>query len=182
MSYDPNQPYGQPPYGQPQYPPTQYAGPGGYGPPPQQPQKKSLRWLWITLGIIGGIVVLGCVGCAITAALGVGFFAKVAGPTLTATEYYTAIKNQDYSQAYTYWDTSSTTSLQGQEATQDAFTLFAQAVDTQKGPVTNFTVQPNSNDPSLVTVTVTRGSTTYDVQLQLRQVNGSWKIVKATGI
>jgi hypothetical protein len=200
MSYDPNQPpygqqqppYGQPPYGQPQqpygqpeYPPTQYVGTpmqGGYIPQPPPPQKKSLRWLWITLGIIGGIIVLGCVGCGITAVMGIGFFAKVAGPTFTATEYYTAIKNQDYSQAYTYWDTSGTTSLQGQQATQDAFILVAQAVDTAKGPVTNFSVQPNTNDPSLVTVTVTRNGSSYVVQLQLHQVNGTWKIIKASGI
>ena len=184
MSYDPNQPYGQaqPPYGQPQYPPTQYAGPGGYGPPPQQPQKKSLRWLWITLGIIGGIVVLGCIGCAVTAALGVGFFAKQIGPTVVADEYYTALKNQDYAKAYTYWDTNSVTSVQGQQVTEQTFAALAQAVDTTKGSITSFSAVPDSNDPSLVTVTVTRGSTTYDVQLQLRQVNGNWKIVKATGI
>lgn len=152
-------------------------------PPPQsQPQKKSLRWLWITLGIIAGIIVLGCVGCGIAATLGIGIFAKAAGSTITATEYYTAIKNQDYSQAYTYWDTSNDTSLQGQQATQDAFTLVAQAVDAAKGPVTNFSVQPNTNDPSMITVSVTRNGTPYNVQLQLKQVNNSWKIVKASGI
>ena len=193
MSYDPNQqpygqqpPYGQPPpsYGQPEYQPTQYVGPapGGYMPPPQQPQKKSLRWLWITLGILGGIIVLGCVGCGITAALGVGFFAKTIGPTVVADEYYTAIKNQDYVKAYSYWDTSGVTSVQGQQVTEQTFAGLAQAVDLAKGPVTSFSAVPNSNNPSLVTVTVTRNGTPYDVQLQFQQVNGSWKIVKANGI
>src|SRR6266567_4736081 len=58
-------PYGQPPpgYGQEQYrgaPPM--PGPG-YA-PQQAPRKSSRRWLWITLAIIGGIIVLGCAGCA----------------------------------------------------------------------------------------------------------------------
>ena len=210
MSYDPNQPYGQqgqpgqpqwgqpqPPYGQPEYNstqpgynptqpvynPAQYGGPPpGYMPPPQQQQpKKSLRWLWITLGILAGSVVLGCVVCGITAALGVGFFAKVAGPTVAATEYYQAIKNQNYNTAYTYWDTSNV-AVQGQQLSQQAFVSAAQLIDTTKGPVSSFSVTPNSNDPSQVTVTVTRNGTTYDVLLQLHQVNGNWKIFKANNI
>src|SRR5438309_6178190 len=134
MSYDPDQPFGQPPtqytpppgygqqpygqpppgygqqpYGQPSpgYGQEQYRGappmPGpGYA-PQQAPRKSSLRWLWITLAIIGGIIVLGCAGCAIASAAGIGFFAKtVLGPTTTANAYYQAIKNQDYAKAYTY--------------------------------------------------------------------------------
>ena len=80
MSYDPNQPneQNQPPQ-QPDYqPPTQYtpppeynqpyAQPPAYGQPPysdvppvppmtgyEQPQRSSLRWLWIMLVIVGGI-------------------------------------------------------------------------------------------------------------------------------
>ncbi len=179
----------QPPYGQPEnqgyQQPTQYYGPprqGGYMPPPPQPQKKSRRWLWITLGIIGGIIVLGCVGCGITAALGVGFFARSIGSTVVADEYYTAIKNQDYSQAYTYWDTSGVTSVQGQQVTEQTFTVLAEAVDKLKGPVTSFVAQPNTNDPSLVTVMVTRNGSPYSVQLQFKQINGNWKIVKANSI
>ncbi|HLI05056.1 MAG TPA: hypothetical protein VKV40_00640 [Ktedonobacteraceae bacterium] len=190
--YGQQQPYGQtqPAYGQAEYQgyqqPTQYAPPmqGGYMPPPpqSQPQKKSLRWLWITLGIIGGIIVLGCIGCGITAALGVGFFAKTIGPTVVADEYYTALKNQDYVQAYSYWDTSSITSVRGQQVTEETFAALARAVDRLKGPVTSFVAQPNPSDPSQVTVQVTRDGTPYDVQLQFKQVNGNWKITRADGI
>ncbi len=85
MGYDPNTPYNQgqpqqPPYGQPAIPNTSpvygqgqppYQGPtqaygqppygqGQYGGPPQNytqaPQKKSRKWLWITLSIIGGVL------------------------------------------------------------------------------------------------------------------------------
>src|SRR5689334_21190863 len=84
---DPSGPpsYGQQPSGQPQRPPTGHVPPP-YGseyvppqqPPYQQPQygippfpnyaqpqppKRSLRWLWITLAIVGGILVLACAGC-----------------------------------------------------------------------------------------------------------------------
>src|SRR5438874_157741 len=140
MGYDPNSPYGQgqpqrpdQPYGQ---PPTQYTPPPGYGqeqyrgaPPmpgpgyaPQQaPRKSSLRWLWITLAIIGGIAVLGCAGCIIASVAGVGFFAKtVIGPTTTANAYYQAIKDQDYAKAYTYIDTSKISSGQLQQGTEQA--------------------------------------------------------------
>src|SRR6266516_2824315 len=66
----PQQPYGQPPYqgqqppyGQPPYGQEQYGGPPpNYG---QPPKKSSLKWLWITLAIVGAVLVLGCGGCAI---------------------------------------------------------------------------------------------------------------------
>src|SRR5215471_17024198 len=63
--------YGQPPYGGSPVP--------SYW-PPQQPKKPSRRWLWITLAILGGIIALSCVGCSIVFALGLGSFAKLAGP------------------------------------------------------------------------------------------------------
>src|SRR5437016_4241896 len=81
-------PQQQPPYQQPQYgmPPMQ-----NYTPP--QPPKKSLRWLWITLGIIGGIIILSCAGCAIASVFGISFIAKTVGqPTIVASSYYQAIK------------------------------------------------------------------------------------------
>src|SRR5579872_3525151 len=115
MGYDPNQPYGAgqppPPYGQPQppygQPPTQYNPPplppdygqqpygqappmyGGAPPMPsygQLQKKSSLRWLWITLAIVGGLLVLGCGGCAIASFAGIGYFAKtIAGPSVAVT-------------------------------------------------------------------------------------------------
>jgi ABC-type transporter MlaC component len=59
------------------------------------------------------------------------------------------------------------------------YTLAAQALDTVKGKVTNYNVRnvtTNSNTTN-VTVSVTRANApSYDVHLQLQQVNGSWKI------
>lgn len=204
MSYDPNQPppqtsygqppYGQPPYGQPQQPPygqpgygqqPQYGGvpplPNAYGAPPQ---KKSRRGLWITLGIIGGLIILACGGCALMSVLGIGFFAsQVAGPTLTATEYYQAIEKQDYATAYNYLDTSKV-SLQGQALSQQAFIKAAQLLDTTQGPVTkhNITNIQVNNDTATLTVTATRGGSSYEVHLQLQKIGDSWKIIQLDNI
>ena len=195
----------QPPYGQPQQPPyqqqwgqqppqdyapTQYVAPQ-YGAqpvpdymPPQQ-QRKSRRGLWIALGIIGGVLLLSCAICAIASALGIGFFAKtVAGPAITADQYYTAVKNQDYNTAFTYISTNMTTT-NGQNLTQELYTTAAKGLDTVKGQVTNFSVGTPSinNNVANVTVSVTRGSAApYDVHLQLQQVNGSWKITSYDNI
>ena len=93
-----------------------------------------MRWLWITLAIIGGIIVLGCAGCAIASAAGIGFFAKtVLGPTTTANAYYQAIKNQDYAKAYTYIDTSKA-SGQLQQETGQAFSALGQLDDKAQPP------------------------------------------------
>jgi|SRR5579859_376853 len=176
-------PYGQQPYGQ----PPAYGIPPvpGYAAPP--PQKKSLRWLWITLGIVGGLVVLSCVGCSILWASVIGpSFNKGFQSSLVANNYYQAIKNQNYALAYTYLDTTNV-SVQNQQVTQDLFTTLAQAADTTKGPVTAYkyvTLTTDNSDPNSATVTmsVTRGGQTYDVHLKLHQVGGTWKITDADNI
>ncbi len=180
----PDQQYG-PPYGQPQYgvpPVPNYAQ-------PQQQKKGSLRWLWITLGIILGLVVLVCGGCVIASALGVGFLAKtVAAPITTVDQYYGAIKAQDYTKAYSYLDSNATLAAQGPSipvTSVDTFTVAARAVDTSAGPVSSYNIVNTSvnNSTATITVHVTRGGQSYDVHLQLRDVgNGNWKIVNGDGI
>jgi hypothetical protein len=206
-NYDPNQPYGQ---GQPQQiPPTQYTPPPAYGqqpysqPPPaygQQPyggvpvapnyaqpqQKSSLRWLWITLAIVGGVLVLGCGACIAASFAGVSIFGQAVtsalGPTTTASSYYQAIQNQDYTTAYTYLDTSGVT-VAGQSVTQTAFVQGAQLDDTAKGPVTSFS-QTNVNvdssgNTATVTMSVTRNGSSYTVNLQMKKEGSNWKITSA---
>ncbi len=185
----------QPPYGEQQppqdYAPTQYVAPAygaqpvpGYMPPPQP--KKSRRGLWIVLGIIGGVIVLSCAVCGILFATGVGFFAKtIAEPAIVVNQYYSAVEKQDYATAYSYIDQNLTAS-NGKQLTQQVYTLAAQGLDTVKGPVTKYTFGNNisvTNNTASVTVSVTRGSApAYDVQLQLQQVNGSWKITSYDNI
>lgn len=175
----------QPP---PDYAPTQYVAPQygaqpvpGYMPPQQQ--RKSRRGLWIALAIIGGVLLLSCAVCGILSVAGIGFFAKtIAGPAITADQYYTAVKGQNYNTAFSY---TNLTVLNGQPVTQEIYTRFAQLLDTTKGPVTNFSVGTPSinNNVASVTVSVTRGAAApYDVQLQLQQINGSWKITSINNI
>ena len=60
-----------------QQPPPQYRQPPDG--PPQPPKKRSLLWLWITLALVGGIV-LGCIGSAIVVALTLSSFARLERP------------------------------------------------------------------------------------------------------
>lgn len=213
MSYDPNNPYGQgqpqQPYGQPptQYTPPgygpdqqqpygqpQYGGPPAYGqpqyggPPPfAQPQKKtSLRWLWITLGIIGGILVLSCAGCAIAGALGFNFLAQAVGPQITVQQYYQAVKQQDYATAYSFLTSDARVSANGQSVPvsgESSFQTAATTLDSTLGPVTNISSNTQGSDTSQVTVTVTRSrGGSYQVHLVLVKVGNNWKIQSADGI
>jgi hypothetical protein len=155
--------------------------------PPQQ-QRRSRRGLWIALAIIGGLIVLSCAGCGILFALGAGplvnVVGSIAGPTYTVTQYYNAVEKQDYNTAFSYISTNLTAS-NGQTLTQELYTTAAQALDTVKGKVTNYSIgsiSTNNNIASL-TVSVTRGGAApYAVRLQLQQVNGSWKITSYDNI
>ncbi|MBA2288213.1 MAG: hypothetical protein H0W02_22285 [Ktedonobacteraceae bacterium] len=200
MYNDPNQPQMPPPYqfpppppygqpateygGQQPYQPTQYAPPPvpSYGAPPPQP-KKSLRWLWITLAVVGGLLVLACGGCGLTLYIVGNQTANLIGPTFAATEYYQGIKDHSYTLAYTQLADNAT--IQGQPVTsQDGFTQLAQNADTQNGPISSYKIVPNTSDPNSgsITVTVTRNGTSYDVHLTLTKVGSTWKISQADGI
>jgi Protein of unknown function (DUF3828) len=123
--------------------------------------------------------------CGIFFVTGIGFFAKsVVGPAVTANQYYSAVEKQDYNTAYSYISTN-LTAANGQTLTQQIYTTAAQALDTVRGKVTNFSVGnvSTSNNVANVTVSVTRGNAApYDVHLQLQQVNGSWKITSYDNI
>ncbi len=213
MSYDPNQPneQNQPPP-QPDYqPPTQYTPPEynqpyaqqpAYGQPPysgvppmpgyEQPQRASLRWLWITLAIVGGILVLGCGGCIIASVAGIGIFGRAVStaiaPSTTANSYYNAIKKQDYGTAFTYLDISGA-SVEGQQVSKDAFIILGQTIDATKGTVSSFSqsgislnTSTSSGNTATVTMDVTRNGSSYTVHLELRQENNVWKITRVDNI
>ncbi len=177
------QPYNQQQYGTPPpYNPSPYAPPlvPGYTQVPLPP-KRSLRWLWITLSIIGGVLVLSCAGCLVASAMGYNFLkTTVVGPTEVANSYYQAIESQNYSQAYSYLaDNMQTTS--GQPLSQTLYATTATAKDTVSGQVTNFTQTgfTNNNGTAAITMTVTRNGQAYDVHLKLQQnSSGTWQITQ----
>lgn len=175
--YNPQQQYGTPPYNQPQPP---YAAPPfpGYAQAPQQP-KRSLRWLWITLSIVGGVLALSCIGCVVLGALGYNILAPTVSASVTASSYYQAFENQDYTKAYSYLANNMQTTS-GQPLTQSLFTRGAEAKDASAGQVTNFS-QTNistNNGTASVTISVTRSGQPYLVHLQLQQNNGNWQITQ----
>lgn len=186
----PQNPYEQPP-NQNNVPPfTQYnAQPPlpNYAVPPQQP-KQSLRWLWITLIVLGVILVLGCGVCGFIV-YGIGKSAnqtitqaeKAIAPSLVVNEYYQSIEGQRYATAYSYLDPAIQT-LDGTPITADTFTTAAQSVDTKDGLVSNFTVSispgiDNTGNQATYTVKVTRNGTSYTSTIGLKLESGSWKIV-----
>ena len=172
----PQQQYGAPP----QYNPTPYAPPvPGYAQVPP-PRKRSLRWLWITLSIVGGLLVLSCAGCVIASRAGINFLqTNVVGPTEVANSYYQAIENQDYTTAFGYLANNMQTTS-GAALTQNLYTTAAQAKDTADGQVTGFTQTSinTTNGTSSITMTVTRNGQSYTVHLKLQQdSNNTWKII-----
>ena len=157
-----------------------------------QPQRSSLRWLWITLAIVGGILVLGCGGCIIASVAGLGIFGRAVStaiaPSTTANSYYNAIKKQDYATAFTYLDISGA-SVEGQQVSKDAFIILGQTIDATKGTVSSFSqsgISLNTNTSSgttaTITMDVTRNGSTYTVHLELRQENNVWKITSVDNI
>ena len=181
--------YGQPPYGQqPQVPPPygqpQYGSvppiPPGYAAPP--PQKKSLKWLWITLGVVGGLFVLSCAICG-----SLGLFANLGGgPTSAIQSYYDAIKKQDYATAYTFLAPGATfTNPQNGQTipipSQQVYTTAALGLDKDLGTLTDYQTASGSDDNHMI-VTVTRGGKQYTIHLTLSKINNDWKITNADGI
>lgn len=132
--------------------------------------RASSRWVWVALAVLALLCILG-VGLL---ALGVGFTVKtVAGPSVAADQYYSAIKKQDYATAYSYLGSRLKTVY-----SQQAFTRSAQHNDAASGQVTNFSFSGvPTGDPAAVDVTVTRmNGNSYTVHLELRQEGGTWKI------
>jgi hypothetical protein len=137
--------------------------------------------MWITLGIILGVILLLLVG---------GFVAIFAyvnnSPAKTVTQqYYNALESQNYAQAYTYLDIQNLTlNGQQQQATQALYIQVAQIVDKQNGKVTNYNItgvdlnsSTSAGNTATVTVDVTRNGNTQQVHVQLRQEGSDWKIV-----
>ena len=198
MGYDPNQPpygapnqppYGgvpnQPPYGAPPQTPPPYGIPnqppyGGVPPYAQPPaQKRSLKWLWITLGIVAGIFVLACGGLALLGGTLLG------GPSSAAESYYKAIESQDYNTAYSYLKVDTfTVGGQSIQANAGVFTQIGNALDKERGKVTKHSVTSinTDNDTSTVKVEVTRNGAPYTVTLELTKIGSDWKITKLDNV
>lgn len=186
----PYPPYSYPPaYGQPGAPgayPPPYPYPYPYPPmPPQQP-KQSHKALWITLSILGGVILLSCIACSAFAAISLNRVGKQItsslGPTLTAQEFCSDMEIQDYDSAYSLFSAN----LQSQ-VTSDQWSAKNQARDLSDGQVSACTVMPNSNLPqggrANLQIQITRNGDTSSTAtgsqtgvLTIIQEGSQWKI------
>jgi hypothetical protein len=143
---------------------------------PQQ-SRRSRRALYILAGVAAAIVLAGLVVYVVITVSSTLNALKQNGSI--PERYYLNIMSGDYTTASTYLDSNAT--IDGKPVDQQAFIRLAKAADTQFGTVHGITFSIES-DATNVTVTVSRGSRTYDVHLVLQQENGTWKIVSADGI
>jgi hypothetical protein len=143
-------------------------------PPPPMPRKTSRRWLWISLVIVG-IVIIG----AVTTTL----FFVLTSPTRAVNQvvqnYYTAVEQQEYTTAFTSLDSSFLTST-GQQVTlsRAAYIQTSRTADRTDGKVTAYTITTTSiaSGTATVAVEVTRSGTVRQVEVQLQQVGSTWEI------
>ena len=90
-----------------------------------------------------------------------------------ATNYYQALEQQNYTQAYSFLDPNAIDTTTNQKLTLEVFTALAQSTDTSEGSITTFSV---GAFPPLVVMTVTRKYGPYHAHLQVKLEGSAWKI------
>ncbi len=150
----------------PQYAPQPMSPPGmpGYAAPVPVARPKSRRGLWIALGVIGGVLLIGIVLFVVIAA-------NVSTPTKTLNAFCNALKSSDYQTAYNQ--------LSSNQQSQETESQFAAAASTNGtlGRVTDCTVS-NVNDSAgtgTISYTVSSGQSVV-ADYTLIKENGTWKI------
>lgn len=170
--------YGQPPYGP--YPPyASYPSYAPYGPPPvQQPPRSSNKGLWIGLSILGAVILLSCVGCAVGFGLLINAanrtFTSSFGPELTASELCTSEGDSDYVAVYNLFSSN----LQNQ-MTQDQFVQESQTREQTNGVVRDClagAVSQSQDGSMRVAITLTLNDGQHQGFLTLVQSSGIWQI------
>lgn len=187
----PQTPLDQTPYAAP-YSARPPHGQSFYGPPGQPPfvaqppqQKRSLKWLWITLSGLGSLIVLSCIACFLVGGLSFNAIRQAVGPAFVTGEYYQYVQSQQYDKAYALFASNATITVQGAAIpnNHDAYVQAAQLLDQKLGPVSGIKVaQIDSTDLSHITVTVSRGSQAYDVHLTFTGSGSDAKIASIDGI
>ena len=101
-------------------------------------------------------------------------------PSFVAIHYYEALRNQNYTAAYT--DLDDHAALNGQPLDQPSFVKLAAQADSQQGEVTAYNLLEAQGDTAGFNARLTRGSQSYTVHLQLQQKGRVWKITSLDGI
>jgi hypothetical protein len=91
--------------------------------------------------------------------------------------YYQAIKEKNYTLAYTFVDANAKNSS-GQTLTEASFKQMALASDSESGAIVNVEIDPASNDSTQILLTIDRSSSLhYHAHLTLKQEGTTWKII-----
>lgn len=175
--------------------------PGVY--PPLYRSRPFLPWLLLVAGALGGILLLTGAGFVALNAEGIHPWAIVSpsgivrsvqkvqtedtSPADIVSDYYNAIEQQDYAKAYLYLHLNALPSHwdQDQPATQDAYTQQAKAADYEDGYVTHYSIYHTEmidNNYARVIMGIRRDDDRYRVALDLRMVDGTWRIVQFSSI
>lgn len=165
-----------------------YGSSSAYVPPPppppyvlpSPPRKRSAR-KWVLLGVGGGLAFL-LLGCTCVGVLIYTIYTH--SPEGVTNQYYTDLKNQDYSAAYQLLGTAAQEliTLEAQQnhvATgEQVFSFVFSCLDAQLGPVTAFstTARGQENNTAAVDVRVTRSKEQYTDPIKLLQESKGWKI------
>jgi hypothetical protein len=145
--------------------------------------RKSRRWLWITLSIVGAVLLLTCGLCSWAA---YNFLAPavqgVSGSLNVIDDYYGSLQTKNYAAAFgdinTQYELSS--------LTETRFVQEASRRDSQYGPILSFTPgQPAyASTPNggfdftrfTVSVDVKRAKLNYTTTFSVRKIGSNWKI------
>ncbi len=136
------------------------------------PKKRSTRITLILIGV-GVVAVLAVV---LTVATFAFLTNQLSDPTATAENYYSALHDRDYQQAYSYLTRGAQAHL-----TETAFANTYAGLDTTGGIVDSYSIKSSTTDGSratIVMIVVRRGNTsTGQLQtLSMLQENGNWRI------
>jgi hypothetical protein len=91
--------------------------------------------------------------------------------------YYQAIKEKNYTLAYTFVDVHAKNSS-GQTLTEASFKQMALASDSENGVIVNVEINPDSDDATQIILTIDRSSSLhYHAHLTMKQEGATWKII-----
>ncbi|GCE19314.1 hypothetical protein [Dictyobacter kobayashii] len=172
-------PPGYPAYPQGQQYPGVQAPPFVPGPPPV---KQSRKWTWILISVLAVVLLASCGLCAWAGSSFIGntysqaYNAVINGNQLIS-DYYSAVQNKQYTQAYNYLSLPNTS--------RDQFIAQASRQDELYGPLLRYTPgQPQitnydgSNlDSFSINVDISRQKKSYTAHLKLKLINNQWKII-----
>ena len=169
----------------PQAPPGYPGYPPPYAPPfvQQPPVKKSRRWLWITLSVLGVVLLLSCGLCGWVV---YNFFAPavqgITGSLNVIDDYYSNLQSANYTAAFSDINTR----YQLSKLTEPQFAQLAGDRDKTYGAIRSYTPgQPAyASDPNggfdftrfTISVDVKRAKLNYTSTLYLRKIGNDWKI------